>query len=47
MYTKNDLGGNPTRRSELVRQDPGLGMLAAQLLFAVQDQLNRRLRAAG
>jgi hypothetical protein len=47
MYTKNDLGGNPTRRSELVRQDPGLGMLAAQLLFAVQDELYRRLEEAG
>jgi DNA-binding MarR family transcriptional regulator len=34
-------------RGELVRQDPGLGMLAAQLLFAVQDELYRHLAAAG
>jgi DNA-binding MarR family transcriptional regulator len=47
MYTKSELGGNPTRRSQLVRQDPGLGMLAAQLLFAVQDELYRRLEDAG
>jgi DNA-binding MarR family transcriptional regulator len=48
MYTKVDPGGKPsTARSQLVRQDPGLGMLAAQLLFAVQDELYRRLAAAG
>jgi DNA-binding MarR family transcriptional regulator len=34
-------------RGELVRRDPGLGMLAAQLLFAVQDELYRRLEDAG
>jgi DNA-binding MarR family transcriptional regulator len=34
-------------RGELVRHDPGLGMLAAQLLFAVQDELYRGLAAAG
>jgi DNA-binding MarR family transcriptional regulator len=37
----------PSPRGELVRQDPGLGMLAAQLLFAVQDELYRALAAAG
>jgi DNA-binding MarR family transcriptional regulator len=47
MYTKSGLGGSPIRRSELVRQEPGLGMLAAQLLFAVQDELYRRLADAG
>jgi DNA-binding MarR family transcriptional regulator len=48
MYTKSDLGRKPsTARGALVRQDPGLGMLAAQLLFAVQDELYRRLEAAG
>jgi DNA-binding MarR family transcriptional regulator len=48
MYTKNDPGGKPTTaRSQLVRQDPGLGMLAAQLLFAVQDELYRHLADAG
>jgi DNA-binding MarR family transcriptional regulator len=47
MYTKNDAGARPSRRSELVRQAPGLGMLAAQLLFAVQDELYRRLDDAG
>jgi len=47
MYTKGDAGAKPSHRRELVRQDPGLGMLAAQLLFAVQDELYRRLEAAG
>jgi DNA-binding MarR family transcriptional regulator len=47
MYTKGDLGRKPSSRSDLVRQDPGLGMLAARLLFAVQDELYRRLAAAG
>jgi DNA-binding MarR family transcriptional regulator len=47
MYTTNDAGATPSRRSDLVRDDPGLGMLAAQLLFAVQDQLYRRLHDAG
>src|SRR5918992_4137157 len=47
MYTNDDAGARPSRRRELVRQDPGLGMLAAQLLFAVQDELYRRLADAG
>jgi DNA-binding MarR family transcriptional regulator len=47
MYTKSDAAATASRRSQLVRQDPGLGMLAAQLLFAVQDELYRRLAAAG
>jgi DNA-binding MarR family transcriptional regulator len=47
MYTKSDAGAKPSARSELVRQEPGLGMLAAQLLFAVEDELYRRLEAAG
>jgi DNA-binding MarR family transcriptional regulator len=47
MYTESDVGAKPSTRSELVRQDPGLGMLAAQLLFAVQDELYRRLEDAG
>jgi DNA-binding MarR family transcriptional regulator len=47
MYTNSDDGSKPSRRSQLVRQDPGLGMLAAQLLFAVQDELYRRLAQAG
>ena len=47
MYTNVGADGNPAHRSQLVRQDPGLGMLAAQLLFAVQDQLYRHLAAAG
>lgn len=47
MYTNDEVGGKPSSRSELVRQDPGLGMLAAQLLFAVQDELYRRLADAG
>jgi DNA-binding MarR family transcriptional regulator len=47
MYTKSEADATPTRRSQLVRQDPGLGMLAGQLLFAVQDELYRRLAAAG
>jgi DNA-binding MarR family transcriptional regulator len=47
MSTKIDAGGKPSRRRDLVREDPGLGMLAAQLLFAVQDELYRRLAAAG
>jgi DNA-binding MarR family transcriptional regulator len=47
MYTKSDAGAKPSTRSELVRQDPGLGMLAAQLLFAVQDELYQRLADAG
>jgi DNA-binding MarR family transcriptional regulator len=47
MYTKSEAGAMPTHRSQLVRQDPGLGMLAAQLLFAVQDELYRRLEHAG
>jgi DNA-binding MarR family transcriptional regulator len=47
MYTKSGAGRKPASRKELVRQDPGLGMLAAQLLFAVQDELYRRLEAAG
>jgi DNA-binding MarR family transcriptional regulator len=47
MYTNVGADGNPAHRSRLVRQDPGLGMLAAQLLFAVQDQLYRHLADAG
>jgi DNA-binding MarR family transcriptional regulator len=47
MYAESDVGAKPSTRSELVRQDPGLGMLAAQLLFAVQDELYRRLEDAG
>jgi DNA-binding MarR family transcriptional regulator len=47
MYAKSETSGNLSNRRELVRQDPGLGMLAAQLLFAVQDELYRRLEAAG
>lgn len=47
MYSNDKVGGKPASRRELVRQDPGLGMLAAQLLFAVQDELYRRLAAAG
>jgi DNA-binding MarR family transcriptional regulator len=47
MYAKNEGARQPSTRSQLVRQDPGLGMLAAQLLFAVQDELYRRLEAAG
>ena len=47
MYTKSGAVATPTRRRDLVGQDPGLGMLAAQLLFAVQDELYRRLEAAG
>ena len=47
MYTKSGTDATPVRRRELVRQDPGLGMLAAQLLFAVQDELYRRLEDAG
>jgi DNA-binding MarR family transcriptional regulator len=47
MYTKSEVGSKPARRRDLVREDPGLGMLAAQLLFAVQDELYRRLEDAG
>lgn len=47
MYTSDEVNRKPVSRSELVRQDPGLGMLAAQLLFAVQDELYRRLEDAG
>jgi DNA-binding MarR family transcriptional regulator len=47
MYITSGARGKPSPRSELVRQDPGLGMLAAQLLFAVQDQLYRQLADAG
>jgi DNA-binding MarR family transcriptional regulator len=51
MYTTSGAGGKASGmispRGELVRRDPGLGMLAAQLLFAVQDELYRRLEAAG
>jgi DNA-binding MarR family transcriptional regulator len=47
MYTKSDAVATPSRRRDLVGQAPGLGMLAAQLLFAVQDELYRRLEAAG
>jgi DNA-binding MarR family transcriptional regulator len=47
MYTKSDAGARPSRRTSWLRQDPGLGMLAAQLLFAVQDELYRRLADAG
>jgi DNA-binding MarR family transcriptional regulator len=49
MYTTGETGATtpPPPRGELVRRDPGLGMLAAQLLFAVQDELYRRLAAAG
>jgi DNA-binding MarR family transcriptional regulator len=47
MHTSDDVGRKPSTRSELVRQDPGLGMLAAQLLFVVQDELYRRLEEAG
>jgi DNA-binding MarR family transcriptional regulator len=47
MRTSDDVGPKPSTRSELVREDPGLGMLAAQLLFVVQDELYRRLEEAG
>jgi DNA-binding MarR family transcriptional regulator len=51
MYTTSGAGGNapamPSPRADLVHQDPGLGMVAAQLLFAVQDELYRRLEDAG
>jgi DNA-binding MarR family transcriptional regulator len=51
MYTTSGTGGKASgmssRRGELVRRDPGLGMLAAQLLFAIQDELYRRLEEAG
>jgi DNA-binding MarR family transcriptional regulator len=47
MYTTSGASAKPSTRSELVRQDPGLGMLAARLLFAVQDELYRRLEDAG
>jgi DNA-binding MarR family transcriptional regulator len=47
MYTTSGAGAKPSTRGELVRRDPGLGMLAAQLLFAVQDELYRRLADAG
>ena len=51
MYTTsgadNKAFGMSSPRGELVRRDPGLGMLAAQLLFAVQDELYRRLEDAG
>ncbi|MGH3682522.1 MAG: MarR family winged helix-turn-helix transcriptional regulator [Natronosporangium sp.] len=47
MYTKNRPGRNETRHTRPVSEEPGLGMLAAQLLFAVQDELYRRLAAAG
>jgi DNA-binding MarR family transcriptional regulator len=47
MYTTKDRVGKPARRRDLVRRAPGLGMLAGQLLFAVQDELDRRLAAAG
>lgn len=47
MYTNAEADAKPSSRSELVHQDPGLGMLAAQLLFAVQDELYRRLAQAG
>jgi DNA-binding MarR family transcriptional regulator len=47
MYTKSEVGRKAARRRDLVREDPGLGMLAAQLLFAVQDELYRRLEDAG
>jgi DNA-binding MarR family transcriptional regulator len=47
MYTSDEVNRKPSSRSELVSQDPGLGMLAAQLLFVVQDELYRRLDDAG
>jgi DNA-binding MarR family transcriptional regulator len=47
MYTKKEVGGKPSPRRDLVREDLGLGMLAAQLLFAIQDELYRRLADAG
>jgi DNA-binding MarR family transcriptional regulator len=47
MYTKNQVDRKPAHRRDVVREDPGLGMLAAQLLFAVQDELYRRLADAG
>jgi DNA-binding MarR family transcriptional regulator len=47
MYTNSQGDGKRSHRRDLVREDPGLGMLAAQLLFAVQDELYRRLAAAG
>jgi DNA-binding MarR family transcriptional regulator len=47
MYTNSAGARNPAHRRDLVREDPGLGMLAAQLLFAVQDELYRRLAENG
>jgi DNA-binding MarR family transcriptional regulator len=51
MHTTSDSGGKPSGttspRGEQVSRDPGLGMLAAQLLFAVQDELYRRFEVAG
>jgi DNA-binding MarR family transcriptional regulator len=47
MYASDEVNRKLASRSEVVRQAPGLGMLAAQLLFAVQDELYRRLEAAG
>jgi DNA-binding MarR family transcriptional regulator len=47
MYTNSAGATKPARRRDLVREDPGLGMLAAQLLFAVQDELYRRLAESG
>jgi DNA-binding MarR family transcriptional regulator len=47
MYTKDHAGRKASSRNGLTRQAPGLGMLAAHLLFAVQDELYRRLDAAG
>lgn len=47
MYTTSGPAAKVSRRRELVRHAPGLGMLAARLLFAVQDELYRRLADAG
>jgi DNA-binding MarR family transcriptional regulator len=47
MYTNSAGARKPARRRDVVREDPGLGMLAAQFLFAVQDELYRRLAESG
>lgn len=47
MYTTRRSAARPPGRSDPDGRDPGLGMLAAHLLFAVQDELYDRLAAAG
>lgn len=47
MYTEEHGSVNPQEGAGRMRQEPGLGMLAAQLLFAVQDELYARLADAG